>query len=115
MHSPKNEKPTVGTTIPDLILRIFTNPFLTITLFLLLGAFIVAIAVGYIEVSWGDSGVKVTQGHHGAGASERNITGNWRGTGKDLTDSDQKLTAKYTYNISMAFTQRGSDIAMKGT
>jgi len=110
----KNVPNSIGATVPDLILRILASPFLIIPLFILVGALIASVAFGFIEISWGQNGLKLSQGQHGVEISDVNLVGTWRGTAKDLTDSDHKLTAKYTYTMSMTFAQKGENIEMEG-
>jgi hypothetical protein len=113
--SQENAKFIVGATVPDLILRVFASPLLIIPLFLLLGGFILAISFGFIEVSWGDSGVKLAQGQRGVENADVNVAGAWRASGKDLTDSEHKLKAKYTYTMTMTFAQKGANVDLEGS
>jgi hypothetical protein len=116
MHQHRdNAGPPVGATFWDLILRIFRSPFLVIPIFLLIVAIFAAIGLGFIEVSWGDAGLKLSQGKRSMEAGDVNIAGSWRGEGKDLTDSDHKLLAKYTYTLSLNFTQKGADVDLQGS
>lgn len=96
---PNLQPKTLGATVPDLLLRTFEIPFLVIQLFLLLVNLTASIAFGYVKISWGDNGIKLSQGSRGASASDINIAGTWRGEAKDLSASDRKLIAKYTYTF----------------
>jgi len=104
----------VGATVPDVILRILASPFLVVPLFLLVGCLIVSLALGFIEISWEGSTIRLSQGQRGLQSTESNIAGEWAGTAKDLQDSEKKITAQYTYNISMTFKQHGRNVEMNG-
>ena len=60
-------------------------------------AFLGLLVSGSISLSWGDGVLKLEKGQQGSNLVEMNIAGNWRGVGKDLSDSDHKLLKKYTY------------------
>lgn len=103
-------------TWPDVALRILSSRYLAGALLLIVVLFIVAVAMGFIGVSWGTSGISLSQGQRAASPGDLNIEGTWRGEGKDLQDSDHKLVAKYTYNLSsLNFKQHGSNVEMAGT
>jgi hypothetical protein len=116
MSEPRKQEPAqVGATIPDVLLRILASPYLVAPLLLLLAGLILTVALGYIAVSWGDGGIKVSQGERSGDSNDLNIEGTWRGTGKDLSDSDHNLVAKYTYTMSFNFVQKGSHVKMHST
>jgi hypothetical protein len=103
-------------TWPDVALRILSSRYLAGALLLIVVLFIVAVAMGFIGVSWGSSGISVSQGQRAALPGDLDIEGTWRGEGKDLQDSDHKLVAKYTYNLSsLDFKQHGANVEMAGT
>jgi hypothetical protein len=116
MRQPPATTPKqVGATVPDLILRVFASPFLVIPIFLILIGLITAIALGFIEISWGESGLKLAQGQHYSQSSDVSIAGTWSGVAKDLDANDANLKHQYTYRVSMTFTQKGADILMHGS
>jgi hypothetical protein len=104
----------VGATVPDLILRIFASPFLTIPLFALVVLFILSIGFGFIELSWVDSGLKLSQGQRYSQVSDVSIAGTWRGVAKDLDSSDGHMKRQYSYRLSMTFDQKGTKVQMHG-
>ena len=105
-ESEKTQSTPTGTTIPDLLLHIIRSPYLVAPLLLLIAAVIVCVAMGLIDISWGDggSGIKVTQGHKSAPGTEVNVAGDWDGSGKDLSDSEKKIIARYSYKMKFKFT-----------
>jgi hypothetical protein len=103
-------------TWADVALRILSSRYLAGALLLIVVFFIVAVAMGFIGVSWGSSGISLSQGQRAVSPRDFNIEGTWRGEGKDLQDSDHKLIAKYTYTLStLNFKQHGSNVEMAGT
>ena len=104
----------VGATVPDLILRVFASPFLTIPLFALVVLFIGSIGLGFIEFSWGDNGLKLAQGQRYSQTSDVSIAGTWRGVAKDLDSSDNRMKHQYSYRLSMTFVQKGANVQMNG-
>ena len=104
----------VGATIPDVILRILASPFLVVPLVLLVGCLIISTALGFIEISWDGGAIRLSQGQRGLQSTDLNIGGEWDGTGKDLQDSDKRITPQYTYKISMTFAQNSRNVKMSG-
>lgn len=105
----------VGATYADVILRILRSPYLAIPLLALAALLLVSIATGYVELSFGDHGVKLSQGPHGSARTDLNIAGEWHGQAKDLSADDGKLAARYAYTITMNFVQKGADVTFKGS
>ena len=58
----KNSSEAHRCNVPDLILRVFASPFLVVPLFLLVASVAVLIAAGFLELSWGEGGLKIAQG-----------------------------------------------------
>jgi hypothetical protein len=99
----------------DVIIHILQSPFLVVCVMLIVAAFIVSVALGFVEVSWSGDGLKLSQGEMGRESTDLSIGGTWYADGRDLNDSDGSLAPHFTYRLNLTFTQKKGRVKLQGT